>query len=87
MPTECFVTYQPFAVTSPSLPRSGAQLLDHGGDAVRDVVVAGPAEVRQAARDRQRPRVAGRDAKHVARDLHRRRKAAVEIEVRDVVDA
>src|SRR5262249_60021743 len=51
----------------------------HGlGDGVHRVVVAGTAEVRQAARDRQRAGVGGGDAEHVAPDLHGGREAAVE---------
>ena len=64
-----------------------AHLVHHLGDRMRDVVVAGAAEVGQPARYGQTARVVLRDAHLRARDLHGGGKAAVEIELVDAADA
>ena len=83
----CLVTYQPSAVVSPMSSGRARSDVDHRRDPVRGVVVDRSAREAEPAGDGERPAVVGADAERVAADLHRRREARVEVEVRDVVDA
>ncbi|MCA1713554.1 MAG: hypothetical protein LC789_18745 [Actinobacteria bacterium] len=76
----------PDAADHPGGAGLAAQPTDHRRDRVQHVVAAGPAEVRQTARDGDRAVVIGGDAQRVAREHDRAREAAVEVEVRQVVE-
>ncbi len=62
-----------------------AQPTGHRGDRVHHVVVPRSAGEGEATGDRER--AIGADAELVGRDLHRRREARVEVDVRQIVDA
>ena len=90
MPRACLVTNQPSPVASPRRVPAAvavAEQVGQGGDAVGRVVVARPAEVGEAAGDRQAPGVVGGDPERVGGQLHGRREAGVEVHPVDVVDA
>ena len=86
-PAACFVTYQPSAVVQPKLPGSARSTSTIRAMRVRRVVVDRSAREAEAAGDGERARVVVGEPELAHRDLHRRREARVEVEVRDVVDA
>ena len=79
--------HEPARRAAEAEPAEVAQLLGHGRDPVRHVVVPGTAEVRQASGDGEPARVVERDPHRVGRHLDRAREAAVEVERTHVVGA
>ena len=87
MPTEYLLMIPPLAPTKPNRPGLSRIWTTVSAIAVQGVAVAGPAEVRQPAGQREAARVVGRQPERLADQEHGEREAAVQVERGDVVDA